>query len=92
MSKSTPIIATVFGIVSVAFASSAMAAHTPSRMVDGNTNHPAYTSPSAKELASRGSIFISPRDRELQRLDDLKRQTSDNAVWNIGPDGLTPTR
>lgn len=82
MSKLKPIFTTVFGIAVGALASSAMAAHTPSRLLDhDNTNHPIYNSSSAKELASRGSIVLSPRDRELQRLDDLKRETSDNTVW-----------
>jgi hypothetical protein len=48
-----------------------------------------YARPSATAIS--GYSVISPRDAELQRLDDIKKQTTDSgSITNAGPPGTVP--
>lgn len=88
----------MFGIVFMALSGTAMAhthvnGHRPSDHTLDSTNHPyeaLVTEADARQSATSGFAIISPRDRELQRIDDIKRRTTDGYMLNTGPSGLRP--
>lgn len=84
-----PLIAVLLGAAVVLSPASLIAqtssGHRPSDHTMDSTNH-GYGARTGGDT----SIFISPRDRELQRLDDQKRQTSDAYITNVSPNISSP--
>ncbi|MDH7799747.1 MULTISPECIES: hypothetical protein [unclassified Beijerinckia] len=97
MNSSKPLFAALFGVAFVTLSGAAMAqtvnGHRSSDHTLDSTNHPyeaLYTDVEVRQPATNGFTTISPRDRELQRIDDIKRQRSDGFVANTGPRGSEP--
>lgn len=100
MNSTKTILSMLIGVAIATAAGSAALAqvngHRPSDHTLDVSNHPyeaSYTDSNVREpgALTKGHVFISPADRALQRVHDLKQQTSDAGVPpSSGPAGQVP--